>query len=356
MDAAYAAFVAQSGEAASHTRGNSEERTLLLTQKPSHGNIMGMKITVLDAAALGEDLDLSPLNAVGDVTVWNRTAPDEVRTRITDCDAVILNKVRIGDEQLPAPGHAPRILCVAATGYDNIDIAACRARRIAVANVRGYSTDSVAQVTVGLVLALVSHLPTYCATVSDGTYSRSGQANLLTPPYRELAGMTWGILGAGQIGSRVAGVARAFGCRVLTCRRHPDGSSVSLETLLRESDIVTIHTPLTEETRGMIGKEQLALLRPGAILVNMARGAVTDEAAVAEAILAGRLGGFGADVYSTEPFGAEHPFSALLGLPQVCLTPHMSWGALEARERCLHEMILNMQAFFRGELRNRVDC
>ena len=324
MDAAYAAFVAQSGEAASHTRSNSEERTLLLTQKPSNGNIMGMKITVLDAAALGEDLDLSPLNAVGDVTVWNRTAPDEVRTRITDCDAIILNKVRIGDEQLPAPGHAPRILCVAATGYDNIDIAACRARRIAVANVRGYSTDSVAQVTVGLVLALVSHLPTYCAAVS--------------------------------VGSRVAGVARAFGCRVLTCRRHPDGSSVSLETLLRESDIVTIHTPLTEETRGMIGKDQLALLRPGAILVNMVRGAVTDEAAVAEAILAGRLGGFGADVYSTEPFGAEHPFSALLGMPQVCLTPHMSWGALEARERCLREMILNMQAFFRGELRNRVDC
>ena len=333
MDAAYAAFVAKSGEAASHIRGNSEERTLLLTQKPSHGNIMGMKITVLDAAALGEDLDLSPLNAVGDVTVWNRTAPEEVRARITDCDAIILNKVRIGDEQLPAPGHAPRILCVAATGYDNIDIAACRARRIAVANVRGYSTDSVAQVTVGLVLALVSHLPTYCAAVSDGTYSHSGQANLLTPPYRELAGMTWGVLGAGQIGSRVAGVARAFGCRVLTCRRHPDGSSVSLETLLRESDIVTIHTPLTEETRGMIGKDQLALLRPGAILVNMARGAVTDEAAVAEA-----------------------PFSALLGMPQVCLTPHMSWGALEARERCLREMILNMQAFFRGELRNRVDC
>ena len=173
MDAAYATFAVQSGEAASHTRGNSEERTLLLTQKPSHGNIMGMKITVLDAAALGEDLDLSPLNAVGDVTVWNRTAPDEVRTRITDCDAVILNKVRIGDEQLPAPGHAPRILCVAATGYDNIDIAACRARRSAVANVRGYSTDSVAQVTVGLVLALVSHLPTYCAAVSDGTYSLS---------------------------------------------------------------------------------------------------------------------------------------------------------------------------------------
>lgn len=314
-----------------------------------------MKITVLDAAALGDDLDLSPLDAAGEVTVWRRTAPEEVRARITDCDAVILNKVRIGEAQLPAPGHAPRILCIAATGYDNIDIAACRARGIAVANVRGYSTDSVAQVTVGLVLALVSHLPTYCAAVADGTYSRSGQANLLTPPYRELTGMTWGVLGAGQIGSRVADVARAFGCRVLTCRRNPDGRSVSLDTLLHESDILTVHTPLTAETRGMIGREQLAQLKPGAILVNMARGAVTDEAAVADAVLAGRLGGFGADVYSTEPFGAEHPFSALLGLPQVCLTPHMSWGAREARERCLREMILNMQAFFRGEERNRVD-
>ena len=346
MDAAYAAFVAKSGEAASHTRGNSEERTLLLTQKPSHGNIMGMKITVLDAVALGEDLDLSPLNAVGDVTVWNRTAPDEVRTRITDCDAVILNKVRIGDEQLPAPGHAPRILCVAATGYDNIDIAACRARRIAVANVRGYSTDSVAQVTVGLVLALVSHLPTYCVAVSDGTYSRSGQANLLTPPYRELAGMTWGILGAGQIGSRVAGVARAFGCRVLTCRRHPDGSSVSLETLLRESDIVTIHTPLTEETRGMIGAEQFAQMKPTAMLINTARGPIVDEAALIDALTTGKIATAGLDTYEREPLPKDHP---LLTLDNVVASAHAGGNTKDNDINMVNYVYHNIVAFDRGE-------
>lgn len=313
-----------------------------------------MKIVVLDAAALGDDLDLSPLYAEGEVTVYLQTAPDEVQARISDCDAVILNKVKIGREQLPPPGHEPGILCIAATGYDNIDTAACRSRGVAVANVRGYSTDSVAQVTVGLVLALVCHLPTYCASVEDGTYSRRGQANLLTPSYRELSGLTWGILGAGQIGSRVATVARAFGCRVLTCRRHPDGTSVPLDTLLQESDIVTVHTPLTPETRGLLGRDELSRMKRGAILVNMARGAVTDEAAVAEAVLSGQLGGFGADVYSVEPFPASHPFAAIAGLPQVCLTPHMSWGALESRERCLYEMILNMRAFARGEERNRV--
>lgn len=313
-----------------------------------------MKIVVLDAAALGEDLDLSPLYAEGDVTVYPTTRPDEVRERISDCDAVILNKVKIGPAQLPPPGHEPGIICIAATGYDNIDTATCRERGIAVTNVRGYSTDSVAQVTVGLVLSLVSHLPTYCQAVTDGTYTRSGQANLLAPPYRELAGMTWGILGAGQIGGRVATVARAFGCRVLTCRRHPDRDSVDLDTLLRSSDILTVHTPLTAETRGMLGRTELARMKPGAILVNMARGAVTDEAAVAEAVLSGHLGGFGSDVYSVEPFPETHPFTSILGLPQVLLTPHMSWGAREARERCLQEMILNMQAFRRGEERNRV--
>lgn len=313
-----------------------------------------MKIAVLDAAALGDDLDLTPLYERGEVTVWRRTAPEEVRERIAGQDAVILNKVKIGREQLPEAGQEPGILCIAATGYDNIDVAACRERGIAVANVRGYSTDSVAQVTVGLVLSLVSRLPTYCRAVADGRYTRSGQANLLIPPYRELAGMTWGILGAGQIGSRVATVARAFGCRVLTCRRHPDGNSVDLETLLRESDILTVHTPLTPETRGMLGRDELARMKRGAILVNMARGAVTDEAAVAEAVLSGQLGGFGADVYSAEPFPTEHPFTELLGLDQVLLTPHMSWGAKEARERCLQEMILNMEAYMRGEERNRV--
>lgn len=312
------------------------------------------RIVVLDAGTLGEDLSLAPLEAVGEVTVYHTSPPDTVRERIRGADAVILNKVKIGEAQLPETA-APGIICVAATGFDNIDLDACRRHGTAVANVRGYSSESVAQVTVGLVLSLLTHLPAYCAATASGAYTRGGNANMLTPAYHEIAGVTWGIVGAGKIGSRVADVARALGCRVLTNRRHPDGQSVDLETLLRESDIVTVHTPLTPETRGLIGKEALAAMKDGVILVNMARGAVTDEAAVAEALKAGKLGALGCDVYSVEPFPEEHPFFEIRDRENVLLTPHMSWGAYEARARCLDEMILNMQAYFAGELRNRVD-
>ncbi len=319
-----------------------------------------LKIVVLDAGTLGDDLSLAPLEALGDVTVYRTSPPETVRERIAGADAVVLNKVKIGEAQLPpgtgAPGTgAPGILCVAATGYDNIDIEACRRHGVAVANVRGYSSNSVAQVTVGLVLALVCRLPAYCATTADGTYTREGNANRLTPAYREIAGMTWGVVGAGKIGSRVADVARALGCRVLCNRRTPDGACVDLETLLRESDIVTLHTPLTPETRGLIGRDALACMKDGAILVNMARGGVTDERAVAEAVRAGKIGGFGCDVYSVEPFDESHPYYGIRERDNVLLTPHMSWGAYEARVRCLEEMILNMKAFFAGESRNRVD-
>lgn len=312
------------------------------------------KIVVLDAGTLGDDLSLLPLEAEGEVTVYRTSPPDTVRERITGADAVILNKVRIGEDQLPAEG-APGIICVAATGFDNIDLEACRRHGVAVANVRGYSSESVMQVTVGLVLSLITHLPAYCKATADGSYTRGGNANMLTPAYREIAGMTWGVVGAGKIGSRVADVARALGCRVLTNRRTPDGVSVDLATLLRESDIVTVHTPLTPETRGLIGEGELAMMKDGAILVNMARGAVTDEAAVAEALTSGKLGGLGCDVYSTEPFPETHPYASIRERENVLLTPHMSWGAYEARARCLSEMILNMQAFFKGEARNRVD-
>lgn len=312
------------------------------------------KIVVLDAGTLGDDLSLSPLEAYGAVTVYRVSPPETVRERITGADAVILNKVKIGEDQLPAT-DAPKIICVAATGFDNIDLEACRRHGVAVANVRGYSSESVTQVTVGLVLSLITHLPTYCKATADGSYTGGGNANLLMPPYHEIAGLTWGVVGAGKIGSRVADVARALGCRVLTNRLHPDGVSVDLETLLRESDIVTVHTPLTPETRGLIGERELGFMKDGVILVNMARGAVTDETAVAEALISGKLGALGCDVYSQEPFPESHPYYAIRDRENVLLTPHMSWGAFEARARCLDEMILNMQAFFAGEMRNRVD-
>ncbi len=312
------------------------------------------RIVVLDAGTLGDDLSLLPLEAEGEVTVYRVSPPETVRQRITGADAVILNKVKIGEDQLPDEG-APGIICVAATGFDNIDLEACRCHGVAVANVRGYSSESVMQVTVGLVLSLITHLPAYCAATADGSYTRGGNANMLSPSYHEIAGLTWGVVGAGKIGSRVADVARALGCRVLTNRRHPDGVSVDLPTLLRESDIVTVHTPLTAETRGLIGEREISLMKDGVIFVNMARGAVTDEAAVAAAVEAGKIGALGCDVYSAEPFPESHPYYAIRDRENVLLTPHMSWGAYEARARCLSEMILNMRAFFAGEERNRVD-
>lgn len=314
-----------------------------------------MKIHVLDAATLGDDLDLAPLSEVGEVTAWPTTPPELVKERVAGADVIVINKIKINLENLPEGDMAPRLICICATGYDNIDLSACRARGVAVANVVGYSSESVAQVTVGLVLALVCHLPAYLASTADGSYTHGGCANRLVPAYHEIAGMTWGIVGAGRIGSRVADVAAALGCRVLTCRRTPDERSVDLEALLRASDIITIHTPLTPETRGFIGEKEISLMKRGAIVVNMARGAVTDEAALAEAVLSEKLGGLGADVFSVEPFPENHPFFAIRNHPNVALTPHMSWGAIEARARCLDEVIKNIKAFMSGDIRNRVD-
>lgn len=314
-----------------------------------------LKIVVLDAATLGDDLDLAPLHALGEVTVWPQTAADQVRERISGADIVILNKIKMHAGVFPDGAACPRLLCVSATGFDNINLEDCRARGIGVANVRGYSSESVAQVTVAMVLSLLVHLPVYTASVADGRYTHGGCANRLVPAYHEINGRTWGIVGAGKIGSRVADVARALGCRVLTCRRTPDGQSVDMDTLCREADIITVHCPLTEETRGFIGEREISLMKRDVILVNMARGAVTDEAAIAKAVTDGRIGGFGADVFSVEPFGEDHPFWTIREQNNVCLTPHMSWGALEARQRCLAEMMENIRAFTRGERRNRLD-
>lgn len=314
-----------------------------------------MKIHVLDAATLGEDLDLSPLQAAGEVTLWQTTPPELVGERLSGADVVVVNKIKIHKGNLPEGAACPRLICLCATGYDNINLEACRERGVGVANVVGYSSDSVAQVTVGLVLSLLCHLPQYLTSTADGSYTHGGVANRLVPPYREIVGMTWGVVGAGKIGRRVAEVAKALGCRVLTCRAHPDGESVDLATVLRESDIITLHTPLTDKTRGMIGAAEVAAMRRGVILVNMARGAVTDEAALAEGVLSGQIGGLGADVFSVEPFPEDHPFYTVKNHPSVALTPHMSWGAVESRERCLAEVVKNIVAFAAGEKRNRVD-
>ncbi len=315
-----------------------------------------MKLVMLDAATLGDDLSLDALRALGDLTVYASTAPHEVADRLSDCEVVILNKIKITSAILDAAPRL-RLVCLCATGYDNVDLSAARAHGVAVCNVPGYSTPSVVQVTVATVLSLATHLPAYDRHVRSGDYTRGGVANCLVPVYHELAGKTWGIVGYGNIGRGVGEVARALGCSLLVCRRTADGSpeSVDIDTLCREADIITLHTPLSEETRGLISRERIAAMKDGVILVNAARGAVTDEQAVADAVLSGHLGGFGCDVYSTEPFGESHPFYALLDHPNVCLTPHMAWGSYEARVRCLETVAENIRAFFADCAQNRVD-
>ncbi len=314
-----------------------------------------MNIKILDASTLGEGVDLKQFEHFGNVEIFDTTSPAEAKARVRGADVLILNKVKINEDVL-AEADALKLVCVSATGYDNIDTTACRARGIAVCNVAGYSTQSVAQVTLALVLALSIHLKEYNRFVTDGSYTESGVANRLSPVYHELCGKTWGVVGLGNIGKQVARVAEALGCRVLANKRTPEAgyNCVDLDTLLREADIITVHTPLTDATRGLIGEAELAKMKSEAILVNAARGAVLDESAVAEALKNGALGAFGCDVYSVEPFGKTHPFYAIKDLDNVALTPHMAWGALEARQRCLAEIRENITAFLNGEHRNRI--
>lgn len=314
-----------------------------------------IRAVILDGATLGDDISFASIEAACDLTVYALTAPHEVAARIKDADVVIVNKIKLNETNLA--DSAVKLICVAATGYDNIDIPYCRAHGIAVSNVIGYSTNSVAQLTVAMVLELIFRLPTFTDFVNSGAYSASGVANRLYPPFNELAGKTWGVVGAGNIGKKVARIAEAFGCRVIVCRRTPDPDypTVDIDTLCREADIVSVHTPLTDETRRLISRERIASMKQGAIFVNVARGAVADEAALADAVRAGHLGGIGIDVYTEEPFPETHPLYAVRTLPNVCLTPHMAWGAVEARQRCMDEISENIRAYLAGERRFRVD-
>ena len=324
--------------------------------RPDREKGTDMKIAVLDAATLGEDLDLSPLDALGEVKVYPATPPEKVPERLRGMDAAVINKVRLNGDNLRGLTEL-KLICLAATGYDNVDTAFCRSSGIAVCNVAGYSTDSVAQLTAAMALYLVNRLGPYTAAVREGTYTHGSTANLLTPVYHEMRGMTWGIAGYGRIGRRVGEIAAALGCRVLCWNRspRPEDPWVELDELCRASDILSVHLPLSGETRGLFSEERLRLLKKDCVFINVARGAVADEKALADALLQGRLGGLGVDVYSAEPFPEEHPFYALREHPNVCLTPHMAWGALETRQRCLREIVLNMASFLRGERRNRVD-
>lgn len=306
-----------------------------------------MKIVVLDGyAANPGDLSWAALEALGELTVYDRTAPEAVVERIGDAEMALTNKTELGRAQLAA---APKLkyVGVLATGYNVVDVAAARELGITVTNVPAYSTDSVAQLTIALLLEICHHAGEHNRAVQAGRWTNSPDYCFWDTPLIELAGKTMGIIGYGRIGRRVAELARCLGMKVVAWTRTPrDPECVSLDELLRVSDVISLHCPLFPETRGLINRERIARMKDGVILINTSRGPLIDDQALSEALRSGKVYAAGTDVAAVEPIAADNP---LLGLPNMILTPHIAWATLEARMRLLDIAAKNAQAFLRGE-------
>ncbi len=315
-----------------------------------------MKITILDRKTMGDDISLEPFARHGELAVYDITPTELVKERVRDAEVIILNKAKITADVI-AEAKSLKLICEFATGYDNIDVAAARRAGVAVCNVPGYSTDSVTLYTVATVTALAARLLTYRGFVNSGEYTAAGSPNKISPTFSDLRGKTWGIIGYGNIGKAVGRVAESFGARVIVSKRTPEAgvTCVDVDTLCRESDVITLHCPLTEETRGMIDSRRLSLMKRSAILVNEARGAILDEAAVADAVKKGKIAAFGCDVYSAEPLAQDHPYNEIKNLDNVILTPHSAWASYEARTRCVDIISNNIASYIRNERLNRVD-
>ena len=315
-----------------------------------------MKAVVLEDYAIQPgDLDWSGVEAlVPEVTRYGRTAPEQVVPRIGDAEVVFLNKCRI-DEVVLARCPNLKWVGIIATGTDNLDLEACRRHGVAVANVPGYSTYSVAQMTFSLLLAICQCADRYDRLVQDGRWRTEDSAAYGLLPQVELLDKTFGIYGYGSIGRQTARIAKAFGMQVLVCTRtvrpeyEADGVEfVDFDTLLARSDVLSLHCPATPATRGLINAGALAKAKPGMILLNTARGALVDEQAVADALKSGRLGFYGADAFGTEPLPQESP---LRGLPNALLTPHIAWATNEALQRLMDITTNNLRTWLddRGE-------
>ena len=315
-----------------------------------------MNLVFLDASTLDRrDLDLSVLGSFGPLTLHDVTSPDQVSARIAGADVVITNKVPITDASLAA-NPTVKLVVSAATGVNQIDLDACKARGVMVCNVAGYSTDSVAQHTFALLLNLVTAVDRYAAT--SGKWPTLPIFTSLEHPVTELAGKTLGIVGLGTIGRAVARIATAFGMNVVAFAREqasPDGDIPRLggEAFFKTCDVISLHCPLTEQTRHFINRETLGLMKPTALLLNTGRGPLIDESALADALRAGKIGGAGLDVLSTEPPPAGHVLLAN-DLPNLLITPHTAWSSREARQRLLDGILANIRGFMNGTPVNRI--
>lgn len=316
-----------------------------------------MQAVFLDTDTLDRgDLDWQPLQALlPGLRRHGHTGPQQVAERVAGCEVAILNKVRLDRSVLQACPSL-RLVCVVATGTDNVDLAAARELGIAVCNIRGYCSASVVQHVFAMILHLTQYLGDHDRLGRGGAWQRHTTFCMLQNPVRELAGRTLGIVGMGELGSAVAGAAGAFGMRVLACQRGESdqrAGRLPLAALLQQSDVISLHCPLTPDTRHLIGRAELAAMKPDALLINTARGALVDAQALAEALRLGRIGGAGIDVLAEEPPVRGNPLLDPT-LPRLLLTPHVAWSAVESRQRALQQTVDNIRAFLDGAPRQLV--
>lgn len=319
-----------------------------------------MKIVILERNSVGTDVSVDCISDFGEVTIYRNTVSvEEVRDRVKEADVIIANKSPLREETLKDAPNV-KLICEFATGYDNCDLAYCKSRGIKVTNVRDYCTGMVAQHTFALALALSEKLPHYDNYVKSGEYSAQDRFSNFDLPFLELEGKTWGIVGMGNIGRRVAGIAEAMGCKVIfhsvtgksTCTEY---EQVNKEILLAESDFLSLHCPLSDLTRNFIDAAALRKMKKTAVLINVARGRVVDNTALYEALVKGEIAAAGLDVVENEPLELSNPLSKFKDSNRLIITPHLAWASVEARTRCVQGAYENIAAFLRGEDRNVVN-
>jgi len=306
-------------------------------------------IVFLDAATIGADVSLEPIAQLGAFTCYPATKPEEVAARIGDAHIIITNKVRVFQPEIDATPEL-KLICVAATGTDNVESSYALSKNIPVKNVAGYSTHSVAQITFAHLLHLVTHLSYYNHYVHSGAYLQSPTATHLGPRFAELKGKQLGIIGMGNIGQKVAKIASIFGMEVVYfstsgshhCKEYP---SLHLKELLETSDVVSIHAPLNDRTRNLIGIDQMRLMKPTALLINMGRGGIVNEVDLVKALNENIIAGAGIDVFSKEPLYHGHPFYGVKDQRRLLLTPHIAWTSIEARTLLVERIAENIKSF-----------
>lgn len=318
-----------------------------------------MKIVMLDRNSLGMDMDISIFERLGEFEAYPVAEREKCKNWIKDADVVIFNKT-VMDEDMLKEAKQVKLLCVTATGYDNIDLNYVRQKGIAVSNVRDYSTPAVAQHTFAMALYVLEKISYYDNYVKSGAYSNQLGFSNFDEEFFELEGKTWGIVGMGNIGRHVARIAEAFGCKVIFYSASGNNTTteyerVELNRLLAESDIISLHCPLSERTKNLINRDTLKKMKPTAILINVARGPIVNDEDLYEALEKGIIAGAGLDVLGKEPMEKTNPLGKIQDSRKLLITPHMAWASVEARTRCLQEVYQNIEAFVKGEKRNRIE-